>query len=272
MHLLVVGIDPAPSGKPTKGNAVVEITQDATSYRIQLRPRVTHPELRRNLMDWKSLPSVLLAWDAPLTGPMDPDCSEAGFPRDVRHADFTQRRLEASFSGIYKPPDGISIRPYSGCPHWTISRNLLGLPRVGPYDTPWDQLPYTLLDRRPSSWEGHKIVEVHPALAVWLWIKDAGILDWRYKDREARKLHPGIRRQFLEKLGTVWKSTVPPSLLPSGAWESQLLSDTDLFDAYVAALLALIWTIDPTLVSVWGDRRQGAMLLPGARPCLDQSL
>lgn len=74
---------------------------------------------------------VLLCWDAPLTGPKNP--ANAGQAK----RDFSQRCVESFFSRNgtgFNTPKGISVRPYSGCPHWTITRSVLGLPRVGPHD------------------------------------------------------------------------------------------------------------------------------------------
>src|SRR5580704_8258854 len=75
----------------------------------------------------KELPgNVLVAWDAPLTGPPDPESWTNG-------QDLTIRKIERFFRNdpLYKVPKGISVLGYSGCSHWTITRRLLGLHRVG---------------------------------------------------------------------------------------------------------------------------------------------
>src|SRR5580693_6217162 len=89
--------------------------------------------------------NVLIAWDAPLTGPSDPD---KPFTKkqdlSIRVIERFFRRAENKKHGL-NPDKGISTLSYCGCSHWTISRALLGLPRVGPYDAKLDHLPFKLL-------------------------------------------------------------------------------------------------------------------------------
>ena len=110
----VIGIDvgPGKGGHICDGDSVKEKT-----------PRELEDYLQ-NLPD-----NVLIAWDAPLTGPPDPD-------NWTNDQDLTTRQIERFFrvAGPYRAPIGISVRPYCGCSHWTVSRRLLGLPRVGRYD------------------------------------------------------------------------------------------------------------------------------------------
>lgn len=117
----VIAIDPAPG----KESTVFEGTEYLQLSAQELREYVDQ------LADAKE--SVLVCWDAPLTGPFDP--ASAGSYR----FDFTKRPIERFFSlneTGFKTPKGISVLGYGACPHWTISRALLGLPRVGPYDEP----------------------------------------------------------------------------------------------------------------------------------------
>lgn len=125
-------------------------------------------------------PKALVCWDAPLTGPRNPD--DAGVP-----GDFTQRLIESFFrdgkTGL-KTPDGVSVRGYGGCPHWTITRSLLGLPRLGPYDVGYAGLPFDLLPSARSTGDGRpSVVEIHPGVAAWLWCRDERERDapWAYK-------------------------------------------------------------------------------------------
>lgn len=72
----VVAIDPAPS-------------KESTMYSAEDGFRQIPGEKMRSTLEGLK-PPVLLCWDAPLTGPRNPD--DAGRPRD-----FTQRRLERFF-------------------------------------------------------------------------------------------------------------------------------------------------------------------------------
>lgn len=162
----VIGIDVAPreGGHVCDGKCVKH-----------MKPAALENYLREALPK-----NVLIAWDAPLTGPHDPDkpCTNV--------QDLTTRKIESFFKTDefeFKAPPGISILGYCSCPHWTISRALLGLPRVGQYDAPLGGLPFELVtndqDRRRT---GRRIVEVHPAVALWLWCKADGYEGpWRYK-------------------------------------------------------------------------------------------
>jgi len=57
--------------------------------------------------------SVLLAWDAPLTRPRDPDKPV------VNEQDLTIRTIEKFFrrGGLLKPPEGNTTLGYGSCPN-----------------------------------------------------------------------------------------------------------------------------------------------------------
>lgn len=193
---------------------------------------------------------MLVCWDAPLTGPRDPD--DAGEPGDL-----TQRLIESFFRDGrtgFKPPEGISVRGYGGCPHWTISRSLLGLPRLGPFDLGYAELPFDLLpgtrgdaDMRPS------VVEIHPGLAAWLWCREerAAGASWAYKKDAV------VRREM-------WKIVLSKA---SAAWEDgPEPANDDEFDAAVGYALGRAYSDnlegEAGGVAILGNRRTGSFLLP----------
>jgi hypothetical protein len=235
----VIGIDPAPG----KASHVVEDglprepmpAKQLASYLDQLRGQ--HER-------------VLVCWDAPLSGPADPDTLE------VTGSDHTQRPIEKFFSrqAGYKAPTGISVLPYGGCPHWTISQRLLGLPRTGPWMTSWDDLPFYLVeeDRMPAR-DGHYIAEVHPAVALWLWgiDSDKPPSDWRYK-KDAT-----VRAQMWKMLE---RRLIADGLLNAGhVFEP---SDDDDLDAFVAWALGTFWAEGHNSVGLLGNRSTGSFLVP----------
>ena len=198
-------------------------------------------------------PETLLCWDAPLTGPADP--ASAG----TRRRDFTQRLIEGFFKNSetrFKTPKGISVLPYCGCPHWTVTRSLLGLPRTGPYDLDFEGLPFRLLPA-PHSEQADRpsVVEIHPAVAVWLWCrKDRGEASkWNYK-KDA-----GVRKELwciiLERTRFPWGSLRKPE-------------NDDEFDAAVGYILGSMYlqqlgaTEGEPCVAILGDRCTGSLLLP----------
>ena len=194
---------------------------------------------------------MLLCWDAPLTGPRDAD--DTG-----RRGDYTQRPIETFFrrkEGC-KTPQGVSVRGYSGCPHWTITRSLLGLPRVGTFDAAYDELPFDLLPNgcSPRNW-AHVVAEIHPGVAAWLWCRDErlGDVSWNYKTDEV------VRAEMWEIIRS--KAT--------GAWKGgpQPKND-DEFDAAMGYILGrgLVEGGDCVVrVMMLGNRQTGSFLLPYSR-------
>lgn len=251
----VVAIDPAPK-KPS------------TLYDGQGFRQVPASHMRQTLNALREHCPLLLCWDAPLTGPQDPN--DAGSFCD----DFFIRPLDG-FLRTLPPPEGISVREYAGCPHWTISRSVLGLPRLGPYDLPFDSLPFQLLPTAGgasdgaaiSKAEGRFVVEIHPAVAAWLWCKEVlspkdekGKDDWRYKrsqkgERAARK---GLQEQMWEHIHAKVKETLPTP------------ENDDQFDALVGYVLGIKWLNGDEDVVLLGDRETGAMLLPKVDSTLQQ--
>jgi len=197
---------------------------------------------------------VLICWDSPLTGSLAPDEDE------FRVGDHTQRGIEAFFNRQkwgFKVPKGISVRGYAGCPHWAISRRLVGLPRVGRWDVGWSDLPFELVSEGccPSRL-GRYIVEVHPAVALWLWCNTpAWEGNWEYKKNKA----------VLEQAWADLKKRLQNTSLPSGASFSDLdfkpRSDDEL-DCFIAWLLGVLWCQESGEVILLGNRAMGSMLLP----------
>ena len=202
-------------------------------------------------------PPVLLCWDAPLTGPKDP--ANAGKTK----GDFSQRRIESFFmrkETSFKTPRGISVRPYSGCPHWTITRSVLGLPRIGRHDKDYSALPFVLVPDEDhgsdgpavSKSRGKFVVEIHPAVAAWLWCKD-GLFrsdeDWSYKG--GNKQERNLRQQMWEHI----RNKIGDEELPCP-------KNDDQFDTLAGYVLGTRWLRGEADVVLLGDRETGAMLLP----------
>jgi predicted RNase H-like nuclease len=234
----VVGVDPAP----TKGLDVF----DGRHRHVPL-------DAARSLInELKEQQNVLVCWDAPLTGP--PTAVVAG--GNARGSDFSQRPIESFFSrreSGFKVPEGISMRGYSGCPHWALSRSLLGLPQVGPFDVNESSLPLVLVTTDNPPIQGRHVVEVHPAVALWLWTRnerETGA-SWKYK-------------KSLEVMSNLWDillaiprvSEVIGDPLTSGP-----ASDDEL-DAIVAYMLGFLWVREHRSVVLLGDSNRGTFLLP----------
>ena len=249
MRETVISIDPAPSKTST--------VCTGTAFEDGKHFSEMTPEQLRDLLNSEEVgPGTLVCWDAPLTGPQDPD--RAG----MVEKDFSQRCIDSFFARSasgFKTPPGISVLPYSGCPHWAITRSVLGLPRTGPYDAHYEELPFLLLpgeDRKEDSRPA--IVEIHPAVAAWLWCKDERrpqqvTAGWLYKkDRSIREWMWGVIRR---------KTRVTECPDP-------LSGDDDEFDAAVGYRLGVLYLQDRDKpksrrrVILLGDRKTGSFLVP----------
>lgn len=263
---IIIGIDPAPSAK---GHAMVCIKDE----QFKIDEKVTHLGLREKIKDWKGKPAILIGWDAPLTGPNDPDDDKAS---ESNKGDFTKRPIESCWNHPKEVwlPKGISVQGYASCQHWTITRNLLGLPRVGKFDKKEKELPFKLLMSRPENWFGQYVVEVHPALAMYLWIirdkVDSKVCDYRYKGNGSKDCSSAQRKANRERivndLFNVWKNEE----ILNSLWPSLKTKDTDckkspdVLDALVAAVLVYVWVKDKdhNTVILLGDHVKGSFLLP----------
>ncbi|MGB1248314.1 MAG: hypothetical protein ACPG4Z_05480 [Chitinophagales bacterium] len=116
-----IGIDPAPG----KNSTVCYIDENE---KIIIRD-LTHSCLQSFLANLEK--EVIISWDAPLTSG-----SKNATP-DFKKGVFTKRKIEKFFTKKeyeFQTPKGISIRGYCGCPHWTITKFMLGYPIIGGYD------------------------------------------------------------------------------------------------------------------------------------------
>lgn len=240
----VVSIDPAPA-------------KQAVIFDGELR-RVTAAKLPSYCSRLAEDKDTLLCWDAPLTGP--PNCDNA----TEFDAAFSQRVIERFFSRAatgFKAPGGISVLPYSGCPHWAISRACVGLPRVGRFDARDEALPYRLCENPPdSSGIGPWIVETHPAVAIWLWCrspKEKEDITWVYKGR-----NPGRTLQELWSLLLgIWATSQVPSItdVVNGL---DVPNDDDELDVLVGWVLGMLLAQKHPSVTILGDLSTGAIVLP----------
>ena len=244
----VIAIDPAPAKASMVFDGVRYSPMSAPCLRDYLKRIATEG------------PGTLICWDAPLTGPAN-SCR----PGSNRH-DFTKRPIERFFSMEatgFKAPKGISVLGYGACPHWTITRSLLGLPRVGSFDVPESRLPFGLLTD-PARWDQHRpcVVEVHPALAAWLWCYrewPAGA-SWVYKGSKS-PVHER-RRVWLAMWDIILRRTKFERDLPCPETD-------DEFDAGVGYILGTMISQDEAdqgrRCTIVGNARDGAFLVPFIR-------
>ena len=239
MH--VISVDPAPA-KPA-------VVCDGGFHRVSA---VELPEYCRTLAERED---VLLLWDAPLVGPPSNDPP----PRSA----YSQRTAERFFSRAatgFKTPKGISVLPYSGCPHWAITRASLGLPVCGRFGVPMEELPFRLAtDAAEFAAGGRRVVESHPAVAAWLWLRKIGEPDraWAYKGAKAGV---GIAEMWAG-LRTAWSATLSPGVLRTIDPLPEPADDDEL-DAAVGWVLGTALAAGDPAVDILGDAATGGFAVP----------
>lgn len=243
MHIStkIIGIDPGMSKAST-----VCMLNDNNEIVIK---DYNHDELRILLDDnANSNEKVLIAWDAPLTAIAEPNKSSK-----YLNNDFTQRKIEQFFSRKeygYKTPKGISVLGYGGCPHWTITQHMLGYPIMSRFHKEQEELPFKLMHEVDELKTHNKLlVEVHPAVALWMWVGKTFKI-WNYKKDKAR-LQTFVNILLKdEKTRIINEFKIP-----------EIESD-DHLDSLIAFLLAHFLVNNQEKVMLLGNQQTGSFLLP----------
>jgi hypothetical protein len=241
----VVSIDPAPS-------------KDAVIFDGQMQ-YIQASEVPALCHGLSQKTDTLLCWDAPLTGPSLNNEIEA------LAGCFSQRQIEQFFSRNetgFKAPYGISVVPYSGCPHWAITRASIGLPICGKFDRSIEELPFRLLtdtvEIRPDI---PQVIETHPAVAIWLWCRGVGDEDdtrpWVYKGRRPTR----TISEIWVMLSGVWATTQVPEVVNTINNIEPPTNDDEL-DAIVGWVLGQFLVCRHPSVGILGTYSTGAIALP----------
>lgn len=145
----VLGIDPAPR-------------KHAAVWDEEGLSRIPPARLRNFLQAQLAGPrGVIAVWDSPLSFDLEEGFSDRVFDRAARAWVAAKVR-----EGLIEP-GAVSVRPFSGCPHWALSCQVLGLPfgeGIEGLSLCGSEVP------APEPGRG-VVVEVHPAVALAaLWI------------------------------------------------------------------------------------------------------
>jgi hypothetical protein len=233
----VIGIDPAPSKKNTIFNGEKFNECDYKGLQSILN------ELKKNTQE-----KILICWDAPLSFSLD-NITDKMSP-------FFKRKIEYFFSQEkgYKAPPGISVLGFAGCPHWAITQYLLGYPRTSGFEKDFNP-PFELISKNEEE-VSKSITEVHPAVAIWLWLKnDLKLNNWNYK----KKKNESIRKKLIDTLKI--KNIIPQNL--------GIKSDDEL-DAFIAWKLGVEWVNNSEKVEILGNNETGSFLLPKKAEVFDK--
>lgn len=243
--MIVIGIDPAP-------------VKDT----ILFDGKVFHPIPANKLRDYlselkKKHQNLLLCWDAPLTSFSDTYLQKSKDDKNkIDDSNFYTRKIEhiIKYEMKHKPHAGISTMPYASCPHWVITQHCLGLPQLfDEYRTV--SRPFALITQNCPPLSGCHVIEVHPALALWGWLKsDTKTVSWKYKDKKDKKDFTRIREDIQIKLKAF-------DLLGNLDSIFKKIEDDDHLDAFIAWTLGVLW-LKTNEVMLVGNRKSGAILLP----------
>ena len=241
----VIGIDPAPSKEST--------IFDGNKF-YQKGPEDIEKFLT-SLLEKK--PPSLICWDAPLSAHIAFD--------NENISSFYQRKIEYFFNrkSGRKLPDGISVRGYAGCPHWAITKYMVGLPVISKWEP--SNLPFELIveedNNSGNTLNGHHIVEVHPAVAIWCYCQRySRRKKWNYKKD---------KRTLKEILDILKKNEVIHEKIIHEIISEDKLQD-DRLDAYIAWKLGEEWISNKNKVRILGNHKTGSFLLPYEKRLFDK--
>ncbi len=221
----VLGIDPAPK-KPT------------AVWSADGCQRVPAGQVREFLAEHLQPHSgLLVAWDSPLAFDPAEGFSDRPFDRAARAwvaKNVREGRIQQG---------AVSVRPFSGCPHWVHSCHVLGLPfgeriaGLAPYSAPLE---------KPEPGRG-LVMETHPAVALAaLWIELE--LEEPFPRYKGSKATAGVPAAIAERLGFPEEAGV----------------DDDALDAFMAYRLgAQFLNRESRFI---GDPGTGGYLLPDNGP------
>ncbi len=146
---------------------------------------------------------------------------------------------------------------YGACPHWTLSRSLLGLPIVGPFDKTSDKLPLKLITGASNKMQRQKsVVEIHPGLAAWLWCRGE-------RGNDANWVYKGSKAEMRRIRDEMWEI-----ILDRSGFENELPhpGNDDEFDAAVGYILGKLFVQSgeqaPRSSLILGNSEHGSFLLP----------
>ena len=242
----VLGIDPAPSKK--------SVAFDGENFHA-----FSIPELEEFLEEEKkSHKSILVSWDAPLSGALDKENFSLSI-RKIESFFYRQSKTAKSLDEGRGIPHGISTLGFSGCPHWTISQYLFGLPILNS-KLQKSSVFKLLMSRDKLNSTGLYITEIHPALSIWILLKQELQNhqlfqdSWQYKGNSAKDTLK--RREML--IESLLSLTLVKDVLKT---DVNIQSDDEL-DAFVCWLMGARLVQNDKRVTIYGDAIRGSFLLP----------
>ncbi len=206
----VIGVDPASTRRKKTTCVQVDMRTGEVTPRM-----LSHAELSSKVSCWAEQ-DALVVWDAPLTGPANPPRFLMPWPVEKsgpQEQSYTKREIERGLKRVMNGVKGVAVMGYGcGCPHVVLTQAMFGLPRVGPYQANYEDLPLRLICQAGQLEELDPrkrgvVVETHPAVALWGWLSGRMALDkertingadWSYKGRSQRLFRAKVIDVLLE--------------------------------------------------------------------------
>jgi len=247
----VIGIDPAPA----KNSMVFDGKNFYSFNPIEIKDYLSNLYLENQ--------EILVCWDAPLSAAIDAN----NFSLTIRQIErfFNRNGRHAKVLAI---PEGISTLGYSGCPHWTISQYLFGYPILNP--SLQSSASYELLMSNDIAHihKQHIITEIHPALSMWILLKDTFLENklfassWKYKGDN--------KKETIQRRAVLIKTLLAlDSVKEEVKFKIEIKSDDEL-DAFVCWFIGVQFLKRDSSAMIYGDKLNGSFLLPYDKAILKQ--
>jgi len=237
----IYGIDPAPSKRSTVFNG--------------RRFFSCSPKRLKKFVRASRKPTFI-GWDAPL-----------GASLDEKYFDLYSRVIERFFNNQRKDlkiPKGISTLGYAGCPHWTITQYVFSLPILDPSHQK-SSCFYHLQRKEELGRHRFIVVETHPALSIWLFLKKYLSYDplfsdsWQYKGNISKELKQARISKIVE---TFFEKKIPQQAGIEVNVKEEVKKSDDRLDAFVCYMVSALFVDESDLVAIYGDEKRGSFLLP----------
>lgn len=237
----ILGIDPAPAKN--------SIIYDGEEF-LKLTPK----ELKRYI-DFIDEPTFI-AWDSPLSGAMD----ENEFSLTIRKIEsfFYRQSKNARELGI---PKGISTLGFSSCPHWTISQYIFGYPAINSdfmRDLKWD----LVMENYNINKQPYQITEAHPALSIWILLKDILKDDPLFKSSWQYKGYSNSDRDIKKRMERIIEELFKLEFVKDVCDDLPIISSDDELDAFICYILGAQLLKNDPKSHILGNRVVGSFLLP----------
>lgn len=237
----VLGIDPAPAKQSIIFNGEKFIYKTP----IELKKFIDNIDQ-----------DTFIAWDAPLSAAV---CNK-DFSLTIRQIERFFYRQGKTAKDL-KIPKGISTLGYSSCPHWTISQYIFGHPVVNEEfikSLKWD----LVMDSKDIGKNSFQITEAHPALSIWILLRDILKDEKLFKNSWQYKGYSSSDKDIVERKNIIIDALLDHKYVKSSIDIKPKISSDDELDAFMCYLLGF-WAVNSENKSlILGDKINGSFLLP----------